>query len=41
MQKDMRFREPVQLADTAPTIIDILGYQVPECWRGRHAPAHD
>ena len=35
--KGMRLREPVLLADTAPTIADILGYQVPECWRGRPA----
>lgn len=35
--KGMRLREPVLLADTAPTIIDILGYQVPERWRGRSA----
>jgi AAA+ ATPase superfamily predicted ATPase len=27
------------LADTAPTIAGILGYEVPECWRGRQAIA--
>jgi len=32
-----RLREPVLLADTAPTIADILGYEVPETWRGRPA----
>lgn len=35
--KGMRLREPVLLADTAPTIADLLGYKVPECWRGRPA----
>ena len=35
--KNMRLREPVMLADTAPTIADILGYAIPECWRGRSA----
>ena len=35
--RGLRLREPVLLADMAPTIIDILGYQVPECWRGRAA----
>ena len=35
--KGMRLREPVLLADTAPTIAELLGYQVPECWRGRPA----
>ncbi len=34
-----RLREPVLLADTAPTIADILGYSVPEKWRGRPALA--
>ena len=38
--KGMRLREPVLLADTAPTIAEILGYQVPECWRGRPAVAN-
>ena len=32
-----RLREPVLLADTAPTIADLLGYAVPEQWRGRPA----
>ena len=32
-----RLREPVILADTAPTIVDLLGYTVPETWRGRPA----
>ena len=35
--KGMRLRGPVMLADTAPTIVDILGYRPPECWRGRPA----
>lgn len=35
--KGMRLKEPVLLADTAPTIADILGCRVPECWRGRPA----
>ena len=35
--KGMRLKEPVLLADTAPTILGILGYEVPECWRGRPA----
>ena len=35
--KGMRLREPVLLADTAPTIADILGFAIPECWRGRPA----
>ena len=34
---DFRLREPVLLADTAPTIADLLGYCVPETWRGRPA----
>ena len=37
--KGMRLREPVLLADAAPTIADLLGYQVPETWRGRPAVA--
>jgi len=32
-----RLREPVLLADTAPTIAALLGYAVPESWRGRPA----
>lgn len=32
-----RLREPVILADTAPTITALLGYSVPETWRGRPA----
>lgn len=32
-----RLREPVLLADTAPTIADLLGYEIPEAWRGRPA----
>ncbi len=32
-----RLREPVLLADTAPTIADLLGLCVPEIWRGRPA----
>ena len=35
--KGMRLKGPVMLADTAPTIVDILGYRPPECWRGRPA----
>ena len=34
-----RLREPVIGADTAPTILDLLGYEVPETWRGRAALA--
>ena len=37
--KGMRLKEPVLLADTAPTIAGILGYEIPECWRGRQAIA--
>jgi arylsulfatase A-like enzyme len=37
--RGMRLREPVMLADTAPTIMDVLGYCRPECWRGRAAVA--
>ncbi len=38
LKKDaFRLREPVLLADTAPTIADLLGYCVPETWRGRPA----
>jgi len=32
-----RLREPVLLADAAPTIADLLGLSVPEIWRGRPA----
>ena len=32
-----RLREPVLLADTAPTILAALGYEIPEAWRGRPA----
>ena len=32
-----RLREPVLLADTAPTIADLLGFCVPAIWRGRPA----
>ncbi len=32
-----RLREPVLLADTAPTVASLLGYDVPETWRGRPA----
>ena len=32
-----RLREPALLADTAPTIAALLGYDVPETWRGRPA----
>jgi len=32
-----RLREPVLLADVAPTIADLLGLCVPEIWRGRPA----
>ncbi len=35
--KGMRMREPVLLADTAPTVVALLGYSVPETWRGRPA----
>ena len=30
-------REPVLLSDTAHTILDLLGYSIPETWRGRSA----
>ena len=32
-----RLCEPVIGADTAPTVLDLLGYAVPETWRGRPA----
>ena len=32
-----RLVEPVLLADTAPTILSILGYEVPDAMRGRNA----
>jgi len=32
-----RLREPVLLSDTAHTIADLLGYSIPETWRGRPA----
>ena len=32
-----RLREPVMGADSAPTALDLLGYSVPETWRGRPA----
>ena len=35
--KGLRLKEPVLLADTAPTILDILGYETPDRWRGRPA----
>lgn len=35
--KNVRLREPVLLADTAPTVAALLGYAVPETWRGRPA----
>ena len=37
VKRGYRLREPVLLADTAPTILDLLGYAVPETWRGRPA----
>ena len=37
VKNGFRLREPVLLADTAPTIADLLGYSVPETWRGRPA----
>ena len=37
VKEGFRLREPVLLADTAPTIADLLGYTVPETWRGRPA----
>ena len=37
LNEGFRLREPVLLADTAPTIADLLGYAVPETWRGRPA----
>ena len=37
VNKGWRLREPVLLADTAPTIASLLGYAVPETWRGRPA----
>ena len=39
VQKGFRLREPVLLADAAPTVLDLLGYSVPEVWRGRPALA--
>jgi arylsulfatase A-like enzyme len=35
--KGKRLVEPVLLADTAPTILSILGYEVPDAMRGRYA----
>ena len=35
--KGRRLVEPVLLADTAPTILSILGYEVPDAMRGRNA----
>jgi len=37
--KGLRLREPVVLADTAPTILALLGLDVPEAMRGRPAAA--
>ena len=37
LRRGYRLREPVLLADTAPTIAALLGYDVPETWRGRPA----
>lgn len=37
VKKGFRLREPVIGADTAPTALDLLGYSVPETWRGRPA----
>ena len=37
VKKGFRLREPVMVSDTAPTILDLLGYSVPESWRGRPA----
>ena len=37
LRSGYRLREPVILADTAPTIAALLGYAVPETWRGRPA----
>ena len=36
-KEEFRLREPVLLADTAPTIANLLGFCVPETWRGRPA----
>ncbi len=33
--KEWTFRQPVMLADTAPTIAWLLGLEIPEVWRGR------
>ena len=37
VKRGFRLREPVIGADTAPTALDLLGYSVPETWRGRPA----
>ena len=37
VNRGFRLREPVLLSDTAPTIAALLGYKVPETWRGRPA----
>ena len=37
VKEGFRLREPVLLADAAPTILAALGYKVPEVWRGRPA----
>lgn len=39
VKREFRLREPVMGADTAPTVLDLLGYSVPESWRGRSALA--
>ena len=39
VRSSFRLRTPVILADTAPTIAALLGYSVPESWRGRSALA--
>ena len=41
VKRGYRLREPVLLADAAPTILDLLGYSVPETWRGRPALVGD
>ena len=35
--KGLRLREPMMLEDVSPTIAALLGYTIPESWRGRAA----
>ncbi|MBR3086157.1 MAG: sulfatase-like hydrolase/transferase, partial [Kiritimatiellae bacterium] len=37
--RGLRLREPIMLIDTAPTILSLLGLDIPETMRGRNALA--